>query len=703
MKKAADKKNLVEDQLTGDGFNNFVAKLGMQTENIGSQGMYTYGSLISRNHVTLEMIYRTSWIAGQVVDTVAEDMTKEGISMYSKLSPDHIQEIQSKITELAVWQKICSTIKWARLYGGAVAVMLTDGADFEKPLDISKIGQNSFKGLAVFDRWQVEPSFGDLITEMCPEMGMPKYYSILPSMEAMSGVKVHHTRLIRLDGIEMPYYQKKMDNLWGMSVIERMLDRLMAFDSATQGAAQLMYKAHLRVVQIDGLRAALAMGGKTEQAVIKQFQYIRLMQTNEGITLLDKNDTFTPHTYSFAGVNDVLIQFSQQISGATNIPLVRLFGQSPSGFSTGETDLRNYYDNIGKLQEKDLRSSIHKLLDIMSMSIHGKPLPDDFEFEFNSLWQMSEVEKSQVASVDATSIGGAYQNGIITKKIAMKELSQNSHTTGRFSNIKEEDIENAKEEPVEGEGLVPGQEEKTEASPNHNVSIEELENELAKLGGKEPEPEEDAPEELSLEESTHINEPSLEELEEELIHINEPSLEELESELDKIDIVEPDKSLEQLEQEAKGIVTGKEDKDLMQLEQELNSLPIPAVPKKITSDKKIKMRKAFLKVKDQKDSTGAFFIGELEKLEKKLHEPLVYVSSSQKDRVRSPEFKEGKYTIEQQNEPTSTNPYGNNGPWVVYNPDGSISEEIIVNGKIGNHFRTLNEARNAIRSQSQTE
>jgi len=72
-----------------------------------------------------------------------------------------------------------------------------------------------------------------------------------------------------------------------------------AYDSATLGAAQLMYRAYLRTIGIKGFREALAMGGATEAAVIKQFEYIRAMQNNEGLTILDSEDTFNTHTYSF--------------------------------------------------------------------------------------------------------------------------------------------------------------------------------------------------------------------------------------------------------------------------------------------------------------------------------------------------------------------------------------------------------------------
>lgn len=577
------KKIITEDSKTSDSFHNFTAKLGLQTENLSAAATYNVGSLISRNHVILENMYRTSWIVGQAVDTVAEDMTKEGIEMFSKMSPDNIQKLQSMITELAIWRSLCSTVKWARLYGGAIAVMLIDKADYSTPLDVSKVGKNSFKGLAVFDRWQIQPSLGELVTELCPEMGMPKYYDIIPGIETMPNQRIHYSRLVRLDGIEMPYYQKKYDNLWGMSVVERFYDRLLAFDSATTGAAQLLYKAYLRVIQVKGLRTALAMGGKTEQAVIKQFEYIRLMQSIEGITLLDSEDQFSAHNYSFSGVSDVLIQFGQQISGSLNIPLVRLFGQSPSGFSTGDADLRNYYDSIHKDQESKLRTPMYKILDVMSMSKFGQPLPEDFEFNFISLWQPSDLEKSQIATSDMQTINTAFQSGIIIKKIAMKELAQQSHATGRFTNITDEDIEAAKEEPPEhqGLGLGKGEEEKpVEPKPDHKLDLESLKQELANIGKPKADSEENSQSLSELENEVNnigIESPLETELDE--LQDDDKSMSDLEDELAKLS---PD-TLSQIEKEVLAVKAGS--KTIYDLQQELSTIGLSNVLlKKMSTD-----------------------------------------------------------------------------------------------------------------------
>lgn len=433
-----------------DSFTNATYKLGLGTDNPLSSATYSLNNLLSRDRTTLEAGYRSSWLIGQAVDTVAEDMTKMGIDMFSKMAPDDIKKLQVCINDYSVWESYCQVIKWARLYGGALGVIIIDGADYSKPMNLEAIGKDTFKGILVLDRWMCEPVLTELIEEFGKDFAKPKYYRIHSSVANLKlpNQKIHYSRIMRFDGVSLPFYQRIYENHWGLSVVERIYDRLISYDSATLGASQLMYKSFLRVVGINGLREALAMGGKEESAIIKMFEMIRQYQSNEGITLLDKDDSFSVQSNTFGGAADLLRQFSEQISGATGIPLVRLFGQSPSGFSTGDADLRNYYDNINREQENKLRPHLTKLLEIICKSKLGKPLPEDFEYKFISLWQMSDKEKSEITTSDVASINSAYQGGLVSKEVAAKELLQLSRTTGRFTNITEEDIDKAKEEDI---------------------------------------------------------------------------------------------------------------------------------------------------------------------------------------------------------------------------------------------------------------
>lgn len=432
---------------SGDSFQNFEARVGLGTANQASQ--YTYGfDFISRNRIQMEAMYRSSWVVGQAVDVVADDMTRAGVDIDADLDPGDRNKLNAAFERMALWDRINDTIKWSRLYGGALAVMLIDGQDPSTPLRPETIEKDQFKGLFVLDRWLVQPSLSDLVKDMGPDLGMPRYYDVVADSMALSRQRIHYSRVLRIDGVELPYWQKIAENLWGQSVIERLIDRLVAFDSTTIGTAQLVYKAHLRTLSVDKLREIIAAGGPAMEGLLKNVDMIRRFQSNEGMTLIDAADTFETHQYSFSGLDQVLLQFGQQLSGALGIPLVRLFGQSPAGLnSSGESDVRNYYDNIKQQQERRLRSPLTRLFEVLIPSELGSKPPEGFAYSFTSLWQLSDTEKANNAKTTTEAIVTAMDADLVDRPTAMKELRQASHSNGVFTSITDEQIEDAENEP----------------------------------------------------------------------------------------------------------------------------------------------------------------------------------------------------------------------------------------------------------------
>jgi len=428
---------------TVDGMNNVVARIGTGQAGVGgtnalSQGSY-FRSGLTQNYMLLERMYEGSWVAGKVVDCVAEDMTREGIII---AGTDQTDEIASLMTRTKVWNALTEAIKWGRLYGGAIAVIMIEGQDLSTPLRIETVAKDAFKGLAVFDRWRLAVE-GATNLSSGAGAGLPEFYTLSATNE-----RVHHTRVLRFIGNELPYNSALRQNGWGASVLERMDDRLISFDSVSMGAANLVFRSYLRTVRIDKLRNVLAMGGKHEENLIKMFKLMQVLQTNEGITLLDKEDEFQTHTYSFGGLSDVITQFGQQLAGASGIPLVRLFGQSPAGLNaTGDGDIRNYYDNINSQQEARLRDPMERLLQVLYRSLAGSAPPVEMAFKFAPLWQMSEKEKAEIGKTVTDAIVAADNAGIIDRGTALRELQRASAVTGLGSTITDEQIDEADEEP----------------------------------------------------------------------------------------------------------------------------------------------------------------------------------------------------------------------------------------------------------------
>ena len=457
---------------TTDSFVNYQQNMGVGADNPLTSATYGFNP-ITRQRTVLEWMYRGSWLAGKLVDTIAEDMTRTGAEMLGEMQPKDISRANKFIKKHKIWHQVSNAIKWGRLYGGSLLVMLIDDQKLSDPLDFDKpLTKGSFKGVLALDRWMVEPDVMNLVTDLGPDLGLPKWYRLNSMAPVMVGQKIHYSRVIRFTGIEMPYWQSVMENLWGESILERVWDRLISFDSATTGAAQLVYKAYLRNYKIKGFREIQTGPPAAMAGLTKQINMMRHFQNSEGMTLMDMEDELVSETHgAFGGLSDILIRFMEQCSGAEQIPLVRLFGQSPSGFSTGDTDLRNYYDTIDLRRSNELETAISNIYKLVLSSL-GIKIPDDFDIEFGSLWQMNDTEKSELANQHLETVARAEEAMLIDKPTALKELKQMSKKTGVFTNVTDDMIKEAElEPPPSPEGMEQDEQEPNAGNPTFSNQL----------------------------------------------------------------------------------------------------------------------------------------------------------------------------------------------------------------------------------------
>jgi len=199
------------------------------------------------------------------------------------------------------------------------------------------------------------------------------------------------------------------------------------------------------------------------QNLIAWVEFMRMQQSIEGVTMIDGlDDMAAMQQPSFAGLSDALVQFGQQLGGALQIPMTRLFGQSPSGMNaTGESDLRTYYDGIRQKQMQYLLVPLTRIYRAMAQS-EGIKLKEGFALDFRSLWVLSDQDKAQIAATDSTRVQGEFNAGITTQETALKELRQLSKITGRGTNITDQDIAAASK--VSGAQM---------AEEQHGISLEQ--------------------------------------------------------------------------------------------------------------------------------------------------------------------------------------------------------------------------------------
>nr|DAN05324.1 MAG TPA: Portal [Caudoviricetes sp.] len=436
-----------------DTFQNLLARLGDGAPNLLNGTDYTMDRL-TRNYQLMNNLYRNHWIVRKVIDSIPEDMMKNWIDIQSSLTPEQMKQLDELERKTKIKEKIKEALKWGRLYGGAAAVMVIQGHEniLDEPLDYNTIMPGAFKGLIVCDRWMGIQASTEIIEDVSsPDFGMPLYYEWDCGNNGAT-VKVHHSRVLRFAGRDLPFIEKQVEMGWGESEVEVIYEELKKRDNASYNIANLLFMANLKVLKMQGMEEILSTGdADLQQDLYNTVEGQNRLMNSNSMMVLGKDDDFATHQYTFSGINDVYQSFMLDVAGASEIPVTKLFGRSPAGLSaTGESDLQNYYDMIGQKQVSQLQPVIDKLLPVMVMSELAY-IPNDLSYDFNPVAEQTEEELASIVDKKVNAINTVYQGGLITQKVAIKELKEMADTTGMFTNISDEDIANASTEYDQGE------------------------------------------------------------------------------------------------------------------------------------------------------------------------------------------------------------------------------------------------------------
>lgn len=477
-----DKKQIIDVKKALDAYSNIPANLGIGSKNLAEAASYVM-KRFTWDYMTINILFRDNWIAKAIIEKPANEMLKNGFTIQTQLDPDKVSRIMKNWAD-TTRSKFLDCLKWSRLYGGCLLIPMIEGQeDLSQPLDYDTIQVDSYKGCFVIDRWcGISPSLEleDDISDR--EFGTPKYYTIT-SDKINKTVKVHHSRVIKMIGRKLPYWEEITEDYWGASEFEHVFSELKKRDDTSSNISMLIFLANIRVLKMSDLGSMITVGDQEAlNRVFKTVQELNSLMCNSGTLMLDKEDDFSMQGYSFTGINDIYESFMLDISGAAEIPIDKLFGRSPSGFNNGEETLQNYYDTIQEKQESYVRFPLEKIIKIICMSTVGE-IPDDLDIVFNPVRRSSDKERADLAMSISTPLLEMYNSGIFGKGTVLRELKQQSGVTGMWTNITDEMIEKADEEDEQNK--IEEKEAENEVNENlNNILSEQNENNFKNFKNK---------------------------------------------------------------------------------------------------------------------------------------------------------------------------------------------------------------------------
>lgn len=347
----------------------------------------------------LEAMYRSDWLSRKVVDIIPNDMTREWREWKAKKS--EIEKIEELENGLNVQQKLNLAMRKARLTGGSAIYLGMKDRQPAAELVLDKVKAGDLEYIHVLSKTEIAP--GTITRDvLSPYFGEPEQYSVA---SALGNVQViHPSRVIRFVGAEIIGDNPAVDG-WGDSILQVVYDAIRNASSSSAHTAALIPEAKTDVIYIPRLSEYLK-NAKTTAELTARFTYANSIKSMFNMLLLEGNGTdqgevWQQKSIAFDQLPELVRLFLQIAAGAADIPVTRLLGESPAGLSaTGESDIRNYYDNVSARQRTELSPRVHRLDEVLIRSALGNR-PAEIHYEWAPLWGLSEKEKADVLKTTA--------------------------------------------------------------------------------------------------------------------------------------------------------------------------------------------------------------------------------------------------------------------------------------------------------------
>ena len=414
---AKTRENSLNDMLDGvfAGNNIYTQQTISQPWTLAESNSYTPVTL---NRILLSYSYMSQGLIQTVVKQPVEDAFRGGINIKSsELDGKDLailfntirrtrsrSKFQRQINPNAAINRCISdiqaamdTVTWSRLYGGAGLIVNTD-QDFRTPLDVEAIGPDTPLESTAADRWELILSQTNIFDERNP---VPfNFY----------GIPLNRTRVVKVLGVEAPSYIRLRLQGWGMSEIERCIRPINSFCKFENLVFELLDEAKIDVYKIQGFNDALLTDEGTANAQKRILLSNRLKNFQDALAM-DTEDDYMQKQLTFSGLAELWNEIRLNLSSALKIPMNKLFGQSASGFSSGEDALENYNSLVEQVR-MDAEPVVQEIIDLRCQQLFG--FIPEYSIEWQPLKVLDGVEAESVKTSKQKRTMELFQQRLLT-------------------------------------------------------------------------------------------------------------------------------------------------------------------------------------------------------------------------------------------------------------------------------------------------
>jgi phage-related protein (TIGR01555 family) len=399
-----------------DGWANVLTGVGTV---LGGQGRssYSYQGAERLGEGMLEELYHSDAYAARICEAVPKHALRRGFTV--KVGDIATETaVQQAVTRLHVVPRLREAWTWARVFGGgAVLLGCDDGRDPAEPLDTVALRRVLFVTSVTSrelwpETWELDP--------LNERFGEPVIYRLtrVGGGGGMDTSRVHHSRLVRFEGLPTTRQRRITLKGWGESYLQRAHDLLVEWNGAHTAVNDLVQQSSIGVFKMKDLMSLVA--SDPDGTLKKRMEAMDLARSVAKSILLDSEGEAYERVEvgALTGLPDLLDRYSLRLAGALEMPVSILLGREPAGLNaTGEADTRAWYDSIDAERETTLKPAAERIVKLIMLSQQGPTRaqePKGWSVEFPPLWQPTESERATLRKTVADTDAVYLQNGVLT-------------------------------------------------------------------------------------------------------------------------------------------------------------------------------------------------------------------------------------------------------------------------------------------------
>lgn len=367
----------------------------------------------------LESLYYDP-LCRRVIDIYAEAaVTEQATIKLSEETKDYegvIKAFENYLDSLDFYTYIEEALKLQRLYGGsAIFMVLDDGLESDQPINPKLI--RGVADLVPLSRREITPNDYNYLNYRNPE-----YYRISTSKSVVKGndlqyLLVHSSRVLRFDGLYLPWRQRLVNEGWGMSYLQPFYEVWKRYRGATDGMATMLNEMDLFVHKIPGLANKVTSG--KEGALRARLEANALARSLYGGMALDTEEEVTFASRSLGGAEALFDRLLDDLVAAADMPKTLLFGQSPAGglSESGKYEDNSWAQSVERYQTHSLRKPLNQFFQLILEMPQGPTrgnVPAEWSVFFPPYFSESNKEKAELRKQVADADKIYFDMGVLT-------------------------------------------------------------------------------------------------------------------------------------------------------------------------------------------------------------------------------------------------------------------------------------------------